>query len=280
MQLFKKIKAIVKISRPINLLITFFSILVGAAICIKGIYFLDKIILAAVSGVLISASGNIINDIFDIEIDKINRPDRVLVKGDLKINEAVITYILFAYTGIFISSYVNYNALIISTSASILLLLYSYKLKQMLLLGNTVVAVMTGMVFIYGGAAVQNIKPAVIPALFAFVINFIREIIKDMEDIEGDTKTGIKTFPVKYGFNVAKKLIIIFSMLLILFTFYPFVLKIYGIKYLIIILVLVNPILIYFLKSLMDDDSRKNLNKLSFILKLNMVFGLLAIFLG
>ena len=276
----KKIKAIVRISRPINVSITFFSIIVGAAICINGYYFLSKIILAAVSGALISASGNIINDIFDLEIDKINRPDRVLVKRELKKNEAILIYLLFAYAGIFVSSYINYNALAISTAASILLFLYSYKLKQIVLIGNIIVAAMTGLAFIYGGAAVLNINPSIIPALFAFLINFIREVVKDMEDIEGDTKTGVKTFPYKFGFNNSKKLIIFFSVLLILFTLYPFFLKIYDIEYLIIILVLVDPILIYFLKSLMKDDSRKNLNKLSFILKLNMVFGLIAIFLG
>jgi len=280
MKLINKIKAIVKITRPINLLITFFSIIVGALICIKGNYFFTKILLAAVSGALISASGNTINDIFDIEIDKINRPDRVLVNGELKKNEAIIIYLLFAYSGIFISSFINYYSLIICSSASILLFLYSFKLKQTVLSGNFIIAVITGLAFIYGGAAVQNIKPAVIPALFAFLINFIREIIKDMEDIEGDTKTGVKTFPFKFGFNASKKIITVFSFLLILFTIYPFVLKIYGIVYLIIILALVDPILIYFINSLMKDDSKKNLNKLSFILKLNMVFGLIAILLG
>jgi geranylgeranylglycerol-phosphate geranylgeranyltransferase len=280
MQLMKKFKAIVRISRPINVSITFFSIIVGAAICINGYYFLSKIILAAVSGALISASGNIINDIFDLEIDKINRSDRVLVKGELKKNEAIIIYLIFAYSGIFVSSYINYNALAISTAASILLFLYSYKLKQIVLIGNIIVAAMTGLAFIYGGTAVLNINPSIIPALFAFLINFIREVVKDMEDIEGDTKTGVKTFPYKFGFDASKKLIISFSVLLILFTLYPFILKIYDIEYLIVILVLVDPILIYFLKSLLKDDSRKNLNKLSFILKLNMVFGLIAIFLG
>ena len=280
MKLINKAIAVVKITRPLNLLITFFSIIVGSAICITGNYILHKIILAAVSGALISASGNIINDIFDIEIDKINQPDRVLVKGGLKKNEAVIIYLLFAYSGIFISSFINYQAIIISTSVSVLLYLYSFKLKRIVLAGNFIIAVITGMAFIYGGAAVQNIGPSIIPALFAFLINFIREIIKDMEDIEGDTKTGVKTFPFKYGFGVSKKMIIIFSMVLILFTFYPFVLKIYGFKYLIIILAVVDPLLIYFLRSLIGDDSRKNLNKLSFILKLNMVFGLIAIILG
>ncbi len=280
MKLINKVIAVIKITRPINFLITFFSIIVGAVICITGNYFLHKIILAAVSGALISASGNIINDIFDIEIDKINRPDRVLVKGDLKKNEAVIIYLLLVYSGIFISSFINYQALIISTSVSVLLYLYSFKLKQTVLAGNFIIAAITGLAFIYGGAAVQNITPSVIPALFAFLINFVREIIKDMEDIEGDTKTGVKTFPFKYGFKASKKLITAFSVLLILFTFYPFALKIYGIKYLIIILAVVDPLLIYFLKSLMGDDSRKNLNKLSFILKLNMVFGLIAIILG
>jgi geranylgeranylglycerol-phosphate geranylgeranyltransferase len=163
-----------------------------------------------------------------------------------------------------------------------LLFLYSYRIKKILLLSNILVAFLTGLAFIYGGIAVNNIHYAILPALFAFLINFIREIVKDMEDIKGDKYEGIKTLPVVYGNSTAKKIILVSIIILIMLTFYPFVLSLYKIEYFIFIMVLVNPILVYVVKSIrqLPDDSSKNLNKLSILLKLDMVFGLAAIYLG
>jgi geranylgeranylglycerol-phosphate geranylgeranyltransferase len=101
-----------------------------------------------------------------------------------------------------------------------------------------------------------------------------------MEDKEGDIKVGIISFPVKYGFSSAKNLILSAVIILIAFTFYPFLTQHYKIEYFVVVMIIVNPVLVYFLKSLFKDDLHKNLNKLSFILKLEMVFGLIAIYLG
>ena len=83
-------------------------------------------------------------------------------------------------------------------------------MKRIILLGNFIVAFLTGLAFIYGGIAVNNFKYAVIPAIFAFLINFIREIVKDMEDIEGDKSAGIFSFPYLYGFKRSKRMITYF----------------------------------------------------------------------
>jgi len=277
---FNKILAYFKISRPINFLITFSSIIVASIICIEGDYSITKILLAAFSGGLTASAGNIINDYFDINIDRINRPQRVLPKGKLNLNEALFFYIVLTILSFLISFLISINAFLIVFVSSILLFFYSYRVKRTLLLGNFLVAFLTGLAFIYGGIAVDNIRSAIVPAFFALCINFIREIVKDMEDIEGDKSEGINTFPLIYGTSKAKKVILISTIILILLTSYPFVMSLYKIEYFIFVMVIVNPILVYVIKSIFENDSTKNLNKLSILLKLDMVFGLAAIYFG
>jgi geranylgeranylglycerol-phosphate geranylgeranyltransferase len=275
-----KLIAVYVITRPVNIIITFISIVIAAVICSNGIFVFNKIIFASASGALAAAAGNIINDLFDIEIDKINRPDRPLPSGALTRSEAVLLYLLFSVISLALSCFINRLALIIDTSSLILLFFYSYKLKRIILLGNFIVALLTGLAFIYGGVSVDNLKYAFIPAVFALLINFIREMVKDMEDIEGDKSAGVYSFPYLFGFKSSKRVITVFSLLLIIATFIPFLSKLYKIEYFIIIMILVNPILIYSLNSLFKDDKIKNLNKISFMLKLDMLFGLIAIFFG
>ena len=276
----KKIFAYIKISRPLNLLITFLVIIVACIISINEDYSVLKIILAGLTGALTASAGNVINDYFDIDIDKVNRPNRVLPKGELTLNEALGFYIFISLVSLFLSIFISIIALLEVFFASVLLFLYSYKIKKIPMLGNFVVAFLTGFAFIYGGMAVNNSKAAIIPALFAFLVNFIREIVKDMEDIEGDKQQGINSYPAIYGFKKAKKIIVFIAIVLIILTVFPFIKELYAIEYFLIVMVIVNPLLVYIVKSLFDDDSTKNLNKLSNLLKLDMVIGLTAIFLG
>ncbi len=274
------ISAVYKIIRPVNFLITFFSIVVAAIICSYGSFPIITVLSAALSGALAAASGILINDIFDLQIDKINRPGRPLPAGSMSVRQASILYFMLIVFSLLTALNVNSKALVIDFSAMVLLFLYSFNFKKIILLGNIIVAFLTGLAFIYGGIAVNNFRDAVIPASFAFLINFIREIVKDMEDVEGDLKSGISSFPHRFGFTKAKIIIASLAALLIAATFYPFFLKIYGIEYLLIIAIVVDPVLIYILNVLFRDDSPAGLNKISFILKLNMVFGLAAIYLG
>ena len=275
-----KILNLIKLTRPLNFAITFFSIIVGAVLCINGEYSSIKIVLAAISGGLTASSGNVINDIYDLEIDKINRPDRPLSGGKLKLKEAKIFYVILNLLAIILSYLVNLNAFIIVLAAIILLIFYSYQLKGIPILGNFIVSLMTGLAFIFGGVSVNNYSYAIIPALFAFLINFIREIVKDIEDIEGDSKMGVSTFPSRFGIKASQFFVLALSILLIAATFYPFVFHIYKIEYFIIVMAIVNSLLVYIVKSLFENVSIKNLNKLSFLLKLDMILGLIAIYLG
>lgn len=276
----EKIIAAFKIIRPINAIIAFVSVIVAAFFCSPEEIAWFSVLLASFAAAFTLSAGNIINDIYDLGIDKVNRPERPLPSGKISKNSALILYFLLIAASLILSWFINLYAFIIVIIATILLVLYSKFLKRVLFVGNILVALLTGLVFIFGGVAVRNPSAAIIPALFAFLINFIREIVKDMQDVDGDKNAGVNTFPIRYGFQKSKILILLITFTLILYTLYPFVARLYKIEYFIIVMIIVNPILVFSLKILFKDRSIKNLNMISNLLKLSMVFGLIAIYLG
>lgn len=269
-----------KLIRPINCLITFISVVVAAFIASTDYLPLDNVLLAALSASLAAAAGNIINDFYDIEIDRIAHPDRPLVTGKITKESAIVFYVILNFTAMVLSFLINLIAFGIVLSTIILLLFYSMYLKKLVLFSNYVIAWLTGMVFIYGGIVAGNVSAALIPAVFAFLINFIREIVKDIQDIKGDLSIGVVTFPAKYGTDKALVIITVLTVILILLTLHPFIFRYYKIEYFIIVMIIVNPLFVFFLKSIRKDYSKQNLQRMSAILKLNMVIGLVAIYLG
>ena len=148
------------------------------------------------------------------------------------------------------------------------------------MLGNLLVGGLTGLAFLYGGAAVGNIDRALIPALFAFLINVGREVIKDMEDIEGDAQHHAMTFPIRYGMKSAAVVATAFLLTVVASTFVPFADGRYGMMYLAIVGLGVDLVLLFVIASLWKDMTQKNLNRLSTILKFDMLIGLAAIYAG
>lgn len=279
MNLSNKILAYIKITRPINVVITFCVVVVAIIISQTTQTETITIILSSIAAALTAAAGNIINDIYDIETDKISHPERVLVLGSISKKAALNEYRLLNLIAILISSRVSNLLLLIVLASVLLLFIYSYGLKKLPLIGNIIVALLTGLAFIYGGFTSGNPYVAIVPAIFAFLINLIREIVKDIQDIEGDSKINLKTFPIKYGVETSKRFITIISIILVLFTFYPFVKELYKIEYFIIVMILVNPILIISLK-LLYDKKKNQFKIISNLLKVDMIFGLLAIYFG
>src|ERR1035437_3217806 len=246
----KKISAYIIIVRPVNFLITFITVIVAAALSYKGEYSSVKVFLAAITASLTMSAGNIINDIYDLNWDKINHPFRPLPSGVISLKAALIFYFILLAVSLLLSLFISNLNFAVNLLAVFLLYLYSYKLKRIAFGGNLVVSLLTGLTFIYGGIAVNNISNSIMPALFAFLINLIREIVKDMEDTEGDIREGIISFPSKYGVKTAKNTITALSILLILFTFLPFINGNYNNYYIAVIIIVVIPLLVYFLISL------------------------------
>ena len=276
----KKISAYIKIIRPINVIITFLVVIVAILISEKVKTELIVVVLASLVAALTAAAGNIINDIFDIETDRVSHSYRVLVISSLSTKEAWFEYVLINFIAAFIAISLSPILFIFVLLTAFILFFYSYRLKRLPLVGNISIAFVTGLAFIYGGFAVDNPIAAVIPAVFAFLLNLIREIVKDVQDIEGDSKLKYQTFPIRFGIDASKRLVILISLFLMLFTFYPFVTQYYKIEYFILVMLIVNPVLALCVKYLFDNSKENRLNSISKLLKLNMIVGLIAIYLG
>lgn len=267
--------------RPVNFIITALSIVVSCLLAGGTVpHDFLPIFFSSLGGALIAGGGMVINDIIDVDIDKINKPHRPIASGAVDKFDAYMFYAGLSGAGLIMSYHASWNAFLTALSALPVIFMYSYWLKGTPLAGNFIVAFLTGLTFIYGGAAVGNFSKAVMPAVFAFLINVPREIIKDMEDIEGDAKNKIKTFPVLYGMKPSAVLASFFLLAVIGSTVIPFMNGMYGIRYFVTVNLGVNTVLLFVLFSLWKDQSTKNLNRLSTIVKWDMLAGLLAIYLG
>ena len=275
----KKLIAYFQLSRPMNVLMTFVSIPVACWIA-GGISLSWFIILfAGMTGALVAAGANAINDVFDIDIDRINRPDRPLPCGKLTQYEAKRMWLIVSSTAIGINLFLNTAALLITVFSIALLYCYSARLKRTVLAGNLVIGLMTGMAFIYGSVVAGRIEHGIVPALFAFLVNLARELVKDVEDMEGDRIENAVTLPVKYG--VIPPLILSTATLLLLMiaTIMTACFTLYSFAFLYIVLVAdclmgVSIILMWL------DHSSTAMRRVSAILKISMIVGLLSIITG
>ena len=185
--------------------------------------------LLVASSVLIAAAGYIINDYFDMHIDSVNKPDKVVVDKQVKRRWAIMWHLVLSATGIICSAYVSYNTgqwLILPANIACVALLwfYSTTFKKKLLAGNIIIAALTAwvivVVYIFAGASLLDIqgwqqetyafnirklfKITMLYAGFAFVVSLIREVIKDMEDMYGDARYDCHTMPIAWGVPAAK----------------------------------------------------------------------------
>ena len=272
--------AIYKMSRPLNCFITYITIVTACFICGGGSEDLWHILVGGVVGIMVTAAGNIINDYYDIEADRINRPYRVLPSEIVSPAIALLFFLLFNIVALLLALLLGFGLFIIVLVTVLLLYLYSYRLKNIPLVGNLVVAFLTGLAFVFGSVIVGNVFCGIIPALFAFMINLMRELIKDIEDVDGDKAVDLSTYPIKHGVVNSVNLVSIIGAALIILTTLPFLFQIYDVKYFILVMLIVNGILVFVISRLRIDPSKYNLKLASNLLKLDMVLGIIAIILG
>lgn len=160
----------------------------------------SSIFLITLSTVLIAAAGYVINDYFDVKIDLINKPERVIIGRYLKRRVAMTTHQLFNVLGCAIGLYVSKWVFLISVLSVTLLWIYASFFKKKPFIGNLIVSLLTSLsLIILAVYYPQNRELVGIYAFFAFGITLIREIIKDMEDVRGDASHGCRTLPIIWG---------------------------------------------------------------------------------
>ncbi|MCH7399327.1 geranylgeranylglycerol-phosphate geranylgeranyltransferase [Belliella sp. DSM 107340] len=208
-----------KISRPVNLVIVAFAQLMTAYFLVEtdrlGVPVLQDIdlYLLILATVILTAAGYMINDYYDVKIDYINKPEEVIIGKGMRRRVAIFFHSILNFTGIAIAWIVSPRVGVIFFIAAFLLWLYSNLLKRLPFVGNFVVALLTGTAIWLIGYYYQKSELLVLTyAIFAFFINLIREIIKDVEDRQGDRKHGCRTLPIVIGFRNTKRVIFVIAI--------------------------------------------------------------------
>jgi 4-hydroxybenzoate polyprenyltransferase len=177
--------------------------------------------LLMLASIAIAAAGYIINDYFDMDIDFINKPERMIIGRTVSRRWAMLLHMLMSLTGLFLTAIVSMHLgslwlLFMNFLSVFLLLLYSSTFKKKLIIGNVIISLLTAWVIIslfvaafkWNDLEYMNSKQAVLSTLykytivyaaFAFVVSLIREVVKDAEDQLGDKQYGCTTMPIQWG---------------------------------------------------------------------------------
>ena len=265
---------------------------------------LNPFLLAALTGssILISAAGYIINDYFDLNIDRVNKPDKLVVEKVIKRRSAILWHWFLSGLGVLLGLYVSWklrNPIVglANLVCVVLLWFYSTTFKRALLIGNITIALLTAWVILvlyvcefrfgslsdpaYRSVLGRIFKYAIVYGGFAFIISIIREVVKDIEDLEGDERYGCRTMPIVWGVNVAKVftatwlVVLISALAVIQFYFLPraqWVITAYGILF-------IDLPLLWVLRKLYSAQSVANYHLLSGVIKGVMLAGILSIVL-
>lgn len=255
-------------------------------------------LLLGLAFVLVAAAGYIINDYYDLAIDLVNKPDKVFITRGMGKGVAMAWYILMNIAALACAWYVNRHvpgncAFLTVTVCIIALYFYSASLKKKFLAGNVLVAAVTASSVMVLGCVESSVaslpaQPAqnicLLTALytgFAFVISLIREVIKDMEDVEGDRQFGCRTMPIVWGIRGSSLFAagwIILLILVLLFTQAWLLRHGHWLLPAYMLLLIILPLIIIF-KKLFEAGSAQDYHKLSSGIKLVMLAGILSMLL-
>jgi len=268
-----------KLTRFPNLLIIglsqYFAVIFLVAypeVSIEKLYDFNLFLLSS-STILIAAAGYIINDYYDVKIDYVNKPDKVVVGKLVKRRIVLVSHALLNIVGIAIGFYLSMYVGLINLVAGFLLWFYSNRLKRMPFIGNLVIAALAGLsIFVVSVYYQQNFNLLLNYAVFAFSINLVREVIKDMEDLRGDMRFGSKTLPIIWGLRKTKYFLYGLIALFVYILFYLSHQLQNQILNLFFVLLIV-PIL-YLIYLLYRADSQKRFHQLSTFCKLLMLAGI------
>lgn len=257
-----------------------------------------RFVFILLGSLFIAAGGYVINDYFDVNIDQVNKPNEMVVGKIISRRWAMAWHFMLSSTGIIftflaLASYRQWYLVGVNGVAVLLLWLYSTKYKKSFLLGNLLIALLVSwsilIVFfskidpleVLGTSSTLQLRLfrfAILYAGFAFLSTLARELVKDVEDREGDRRFGCKTLPIVWGIPVAKLFTSVWSLMLLsllgVVLFYMLQLQFYGVFFYTFIFVFL-PLLVW-IRSLRMSNNDQEFGVLSRNLKWILLLGIIS----
>ena len=271
-------KALWKIGRPLTAFSGALAVLLGGYVAGTGAWL--AISLAVVSTFLIAAAANAWNDYLDIEIDRINRPDRVLPSGFIRPRSAWLFSLILSVAALAIAAWINWPAFLIALLSIAALYVYSWKLKGTVLLGNATVAIISATSAIYGGVAAGNVRPTLWLAAIIATAVMGREILKTLADYEGDLRQRCYTIATAWGRRPARVFFYLFIAATVVMMMLPYLLDVYKPIYAYIVSIGVFPVVLYIMIRVSRYTSPHQLEQLSQLMKYDFFVWFVAVILG
>ncbi len=276
-----KIRGFLRLIRPLNCVVMSFAILVGASLTGLGNMYWQNLLYGAVTAFTLTGAAMAINDYYDLDIDKINEPNRPIPAGEVSLKAALLVTVALTAVGFVFAYAVSPFCLIFAIAAWAIMIAYSTFGKRSGLTGSLLVSTCVAAPFLYGSLiAVNTVETNVLLfASMAFLSNTGREVAKGIVDVQGDLANNIKTVAVVFGEKnaaFAAAALFIFAVCLsplplvfnlVSFWFVPFVL-------------VTDVGLIWCSTSLVKNSSRANARRIKKIILFLFIFGLLAFIFG
>ena len=269
----------VEILRPLNMILCLLAVFISAWL-VDGIAspLLPYTILVILC---FAGASNILNDVLDVHIDEVNRPDRVLPSGRLRIQDAILLMGFLYAVGIIACTYLHpLGRKIALITVLPFLVLYTPLFKRLPFIGNIVIGVILGLVFLFTeGAVYGNVDKMWIPFFLATALSTIRELCKDAADMAGDSTANLQTFPRKFGLISTLWLLRLLTAMLCFFAITPYTSDRYGIIYLVVLILGVEIPLLYSMFLVLSEKSGSvTYSKTAKTLKGVTIAGMMVIF--
>ncbi|GAB4379192.1 UbiA family prenyltransferase [Methanothermobacter thermautotrophicus] len=266
----------IEILRPVNAVMAVITVMLMALITGR---FDFSVLLASVVVFTATGAGNVINDYFDHEIDAINRPERPIPSGRISRGVAgLYSIILFALASL-MGFYLGLLPGLVVVSSSLLMVYYAWRLKKRCLVGNITISFLTGLSFVFGGIVLGEVRASILLGFYAFLMTMAREIVKDMEDVEGDRAEGATTLPITHGMRISGVLAASFMLIASLTSPSLYLLGIFSALYIPVLLLAVAVFLRAAIMILRGQD-RATASRVSRMIKVGMALTFIAFAAG
>ncbi|HRQ41706.1 MAG TPA: geranylgeranylglycerol-phosphate geranylgeranyltransferase [Chloroflexota bacterium] len=274
----QELKGLFKLGRPLTSFTGGLAVLLGGYVAGTGMW--TQIALAMLATFLISMAANAWNDYLDIEIDRINQPQRPLPSGQVRPRSAWVFSVVLTVASLFIAALISWPAFAIALVSAALLYLYSWKFKSTILFGNFTIASISAMSAVFGGVAAGNVRPSLWLAAVILTAIMGREILKTLADYEGDLRQHCRTISTAWGRRPARIIFFLLAAATIVTMMLPYHFGGYRPIYVVVVAAGVYPVLLYVLLRLTRYRTGPQLERLSQLMKYDFLIWFTAVLLG